>query len=1318
MIDGNYGFMGRRKVVAGAAIALGTAACAFLVVFLSGQTLDRAALWAAVLGLPVAIVAAAAAVWAVIPWRRTGPVPPELEIAEWVDRPVQVANVVAALLHRRSGAVAIATGLYGAGGFGKTTLARMVCADERVRRRFGGRVFWVTVGRDLRDAAALTAKVNDVIKLISGEEATFTDPELASARLGALLDAGPWRLLVLDDVWDAEQLAPFARGGWRCSRLVTTRVPGLLAERDVAVLVDQMSPVEAKSLLLGGLPPLDPEVAAGLLAVTGRWPLLLRLASRILANAAQAGTNLDAAAAQLLERLQAGGPKVVDDLLADRRTLDVGDSKDRARAVRVTIGAGISLLDQEDARRFAELGVFAEDETIPVALIARLWQVTTEVDFLVASQLCARLVELGLVSRAGENAGGVVLHDVVRDFLRADLGPQQLAMLAGNVLDAVAEVLLSEGVGSAQGAGLIQAPWWELGGGDRYMQAHLIGLLMEAGRSREAEALACDLRWVGARVRDFGPAAAATDLSLVGTTRTVHLLSVLSRAAHLLAPTDPPSVVIDVLHSRVSDDSDWGAQAAALRDQCRLPRLINRWPLPDLPDPALRRVLTGHADQVDSVMIAPDGGWLASRSFNDGTVRIWDPATGRELAVLIGHKSREKTVKIAPDGSWVVTSGEWHNALIDAFYDGTKAGKRVKIWDAATGRCRFTLPGRYYSVDEVVISPDSRWLATASHRTVKIWDAVTGRERLTLSNYKDWIRKTVIAPDCSWVAAVGGSRNAGTLRIWDAATGRERDTHIGPKDWATASTVAVASDCSWLATSNDLDVKYDGEVKIWDVASGRQRASLSTGHRGWVSVLAAAQDGSWLATTGGYEDETARIWDVATGQERAAISGKIFLPSNIAISPDCSWMATGGGIYSKSIRVVTDQALGGGTGSTGTVQIFDIASGQEKAALSGHTDLVRALAVAPDGSWLATGSSDQTVRIWDATTLLKRASVTRHSGPVNAIAIAPSSNWLAMSSNRTVQTLDAATGRERLTLTGHEDFVNDVVIAPNGTWLASRSYREGAIRIWDAATGRQLFVLAVHEGQVDGVAIAPDSSWLATVGGSHMAGKARIWDAATGHELFTLTGHKGRVNGIVIAPDGSWLATGCSDGTVRIWDTATGHVRLTLAGRDWTQALVVAPDGSWLSAGTGQTVRMWDTASGRERLTLTGHDGPVSATVVSPDGAWLATRSYRETIVRIWDTATGRERLRLTGHDRPVSAMAIAPDGAWLATGSSDKSVRVWDTVTGRTQALMRIEDTVLTCVWSDASGLAVGGSAGPYLFDFLTSTPAGEHLHAHQERR
>jgi len=157
--------------------------------------------------------------------------------------------------------------------------------------------------------------------------------------------------------------------------------------------------------------------------------------------------------------------------------------------------------------------------------------------------------------------------------------------------------------------------------------------MLAAGRAAEAEELAADLRWVGARLELSGPAGPYVDLALIGSPRAQRLGRVFAAAAHLLAPTDPPHSLIDILYSRVSGDLGWAAQAQALTASRKLPALINKWPLPDLPDPALQRALTGHTRYVAAVAIAPDGAWLATAG-DDGTVRIWDPATADIRAVM------------------------------------------------------------------------------------------------------------------------------------------------------------------------------------------------------------------------------------------------------------------------------------------------------------------------------------------------------------------------------------------------------------------------------------------------------------------------------------------------------------------------------------------------------------------------------------------------------------------------------------------------------------------------------------------------------------
>jgi WD40 repeat protein len=1180
-----------RKVVLGAVAVVGAAAAVafvFLIVAMVSQGLQQAGALASPLGALASLVVAVAAVVVLVPRKPVValppepkiPVPPEPEAMGWVvGRPAELDAVVNALTGSGAGTVGITTGLHGAGGFGKTTLAKMVCGDRRVREHFGKFVYpMVTVGRDVREAAAIAAKVNDVIKLVAGENATFTDPQLAGARLGSLLDAGPPALLVIDDVWEPEQLAPFLIGGKVCSRLVTTRVPELLPGRSTPVRVDQMSPQQARALLMAGLPQLDEVVVAGLLAVTGRWPLLLRLVSQILADYAQVAVDGAAISAQgemLLERLAAGGPAVIDEFAGDRRRgLDVGQPTERARAVRATIEASTGLLDGQDKERFNELGVFAEDETIPFSLVARLWRATAGLDELRAAQLCKRLAQLALVSKNSGSAGGIVLHDVIRDFLRAELGGLRLAELNNMLIGALAVGLpVTSPPDRAGGSAVPVVAWWSLGREDQYAWDHLIEHLQEAGRSGEANAIASDLRWVAARIEQSGPAAPVSDLAMAGTPRAARLRGVLMRTAHLLAPSELAGTLVDVLHSRVADDPDWGPQVAALSDSCHRPRLVNRWFLPDLADPALQRVLTGHTRTVHAVAVAPDGSWLASGS-SDRTLRIWDTSTWDERAVVTGHGASQAgadAMAVAPDGSWLASGG----------------------WD----------------------------------RMVRIWDTST------------WDELAVLTGHAKRVAAV-----------------------------------AVAPDGSWLASGS-----WDGTVRIWDTASWDERAVL-TGHSKRVTAVAVAADGSWLAS-GGY-DGMVRIWDTSTWIERAVLTGHAKRVMAVAVAPDGSWLAVGGW--------------------DGTVRIWDTATWDKRAFLSGHTNMVLAIAVAPDGSWLASGGWDGTVRIWDTATWDEYVVLTGNAGEAGTIATSADGRWLATGNpDGTVRIWNLAIGNEPTVLTGRARRVEAVAAAPDGSWLASGGW-DGTVRIWDAATGDERMVLAGHTERVLAVATAPDGSWLAS--SSWQSNTVRIWDTATWEERAVLTGHTGTVWALAAAPDGSWLASSGLDGTVRIRDTATWDERAVLTGyKDSVWALAVAPDGSWLaSGGWDGTVRVWGTAIWDERAVLTSHDRSVMAVVTAADGSWLASGGDDGTL-RIWDTATWVERAVLTTRHKTIRALAMAPNGSWLASAGYDGSVWIWDTVTWRAQALMRVDSEIFACAWLSPDALALAGSAGLYLFSFLT---------------
>jgi WD40 repeat protein len=314
---------------------------------------------------------------------------------------------------------------------------------------------------------------------------------------------------------------------------------------------------------------------------------------------------------------------------------------------------------------------------------------------------------------------------------------------------------------------------------------------------------------------------------------------------------------------------------------------------------------------------------------------------------------------------------------------------------------------------------------------------------------------------------------------------------------------------------------------------------------------------------------------------------------------------------------------------------------------------VNAVAVAPDGSWLATGGADKTVRVW----------------------------------NR-------ATGKKRAVLKGHIGAVTTVAVAPDGSWLATGG-ADLTMRIWEHPTWKKQVARTACSGTVNAVAIVPDQSSLAT-GDSGWA--PRIWGPRTKAiwgprtktwEWGLIFGYDPWANVMVIAPDGSWMTASKLRETTSIWDPVTGQERNSLT---LYRAVRLTSADIW-NAVTRQKAKT------RAFIEVTD----VIAAAIAPDGSWLATGS-RDGTARIWDAVTLRERSVLTRHAGALNTVAIAPDGAWLAIGSGDGTVQIWETATWRLWTLMRVDGAISSCVWLGSAGLAVIGAAGLFVFDF----PAG----------
>ncbi len=304
----------------------------------------------------------------------------------------------------------------------------------------------------------------------------------------------------------------------------------------------------------------------------------------------------------------------------------------------------------------------------------------------------------------------------------------------------------------------------------------------------------------------------------------------------------------------------------------------------------------------------------------------------------------------------------------------------------------------------------------------------------------------VFSPDGRMLAAGSAERQfpaAGIVQVWDMATGRELATLRHPGETQTAGgglsssnnyiwSLAFSPDGKTLATGTTLGAKR------WDVANWRELSKIPGYGEGLaeVSSVEFSPDGKTLATA---SLPGVKLWDVSTWQERATFSTGA--PMAVTFSPN-----------GKSVAVAERH---------NTLRLFDVATGQEQAAIHAEMGPLSGVAFSLDGNTVAAVGGG--VKLWD---------VVRREG--------------------------RTTLQERGTLQGHLAEVGRVAYCPDGKLLAtaSRSSKNGVVILWDVPTGQLRAILR----DTKACAFSPDGRTLAT-GGLTTIDRAvvpvvKLWDLA------------------------------------------------------------------------------------------------------------------------------------------------------------------------------------------------------------------------------
>ena len=344
-----------------------------------------------------------------------------------------------------------------------------------------------------------------------------------------------------------------------------------------------------------------------------------------------------------------------------------------------------------------------------------------------------------------------------------------------------------------------------------------------------------------------------------------------------------------------------------------------------------RPALGGHQAAVTAVAASPDGKWAASTSL-DHTTRVWELATGKERRLFRrrgpsdpGDETLAGLPLFAPDSK----------ALVVAWNDGL-----IRLWDPADGKEL----GRFEDTAHkgafagaLTFSPDARVLALGGQDgSVRLRDVATGRLIRQLHGFKapdpnspyggspgvtllayarDGKTLAVGGYDVSVLGMLNGAGGLPTVRLLEVATGKDRRRlrfkgnpfgdpdvlrpfgmnllmnagMILNGDWPGTST--GLANAAFSPTGRNLAVSAGNAVLLWDLASGqtlRCFGSTST----LSSSVAFSPDGRLLAA--GSADGLVYLWDTATGTELIEQEGHRGPVQSVSFTRDGKTLISGG----------------------------------------------------------------------------------------------------------------------------------------------------------------------------------------------------------------------------------------------------------------------------------------------------------------------------------------------------------------------------------------------------------------------------------------
>src|SRR5215472_3190204 len=165
----------------------------------------------------------------------------------------------------------------------------------------------------------------------------------------------------------------------------------------------------------------------------------------------------------------------------------------------------------------------------------------------------------------------------------------------------------------------------------------------------------------------------------------------------------------------------------------------------------LRRTInTRHSQGVTALGFSPDGSLIGSGGA--GGIQIWAANTGALVQTIPAKVAEMNGMAFSPDNKRVASGLG-------------VAGRTAKIWDVATGTELASMTSPAGSVDEVLFTPDATQLITGGQNSIRVWDSRNARLIRTVGSHPGGVNSIDLTSDVKLLVSSGQD---GTTRIWDA----------------------------------------------------------------------------------------------------------------------------------------------------------------------------------------------------------------------------------------------------------------------------------------------------------------------------------------------------------------------------------------------------------------------------------------------------------------------------------------------------------------------------------------------------------------------